>query len=218
MLLVLGGSRIGAEGHARCFAGPCHLLQGGPDLRVQRVWPQLQVECEVEGAFQDQANAGKPEDVGQCLEPGGALDHRHDGAGLVGQVDVLRQRQTAEAGDAAASDAAPSQRREQSRFRGPGNLFGAFHPRQDDGFGAGVQRSPDQLGVDFRNPQPGRDAGRLASAQAMHQLVAGAQQVFHVEDDEVIAGRGDHLAEKRGGNRVEQAVCALAVPNPGDDR
>ncbi|MNN96205.1 hypothetical protein D3C81_2151500 [compost metagenome] len=51
----------------------------------------------------------------------------------------------------------------------------------------------------------------------MHQLVAGAQQVFHVENDEVIAGGSDHFAQQGRRNRIQQAIDLLAAIQPGEN-
>ncbi|MFD2836097.1 hypothetical protein ACFS3C_04165 [Azotobacter vinelandii] len=70
--------------------------------------------------------------------------------------------------------------------------------------------------VHFGQAQPGGDAGAFAGAQAVHQLVPGAQQVLHVENHEVIAGGGDHFAEQGRGDRIEQAEDFVALAQPGE--
>ncbi|MNR07815.1 hypothetical protein D3C85_1239450 [compost metagenome] len=41
--------------------------------------------------------------------------------------------------------------------------------------------------------------------------------MFHVENDKVITGGGDHFAQQGRGNRIEQAIDLLAAIQPGEN-
>ncbi|MCT8273442.1 hypothetical protein RMA73_06595 [Xanthomonas translucens pv. translucens] len=122
--------------------------------------------------------------------------------------NAVGQRDAAEAGDAAAADAAPAVRRKmRGRDRAFG-LLGALQPGRQHAARAGIEHPADQLGVDLGHAYPGLAVAQFAGVERVFQFRRRAQYVLQVEHREVVAEVAEHLAQQRAGHRIEQPDLA----------
>jgi hypothetical protein len=128
--------------------------------------------------------------------------------GVPPAFNAVGQRHAAEAGDAAAADAAPAVRRKMRRSDRAFGLLGALQPGRHHAARAGVEHPADQLGVDLGHASPGLAAAQCAGAERVFQFRRRAQHVLQVEHREVVAEVAEHLAQQRAGHRIEQPDLA----------
>lgn len=113
---------------------------------------------------------------------------------MPGAFNAVGQRDVAEAGHAAAADAAPAVRRKMRRSDRAFGLLGALQPGRHHAARAGVEHPADQLGVDLGHASPGLAASQFAGVERVFQFPRQAQHVLQVEHREVVAEVAEHLA------------------------
>lgn len=87
--VLFGRAGICAERYCGAEAGIGHVLQRLPDLRIERVGAQIEIERQIQSAFHDHADPRQLQNLAESVDPGAAFDHGNNRGLTIGQIDVF---------------------------------------------------------------------------------------------------------------------------------